>query len=182
MTESFKPTLLLSMPQMQDPNFARSVVLLCDYLPEGAFGLVLNHPTEEPASSMVQLVPPITGGNELVLCSGGPVEPQRGWILTAEQPEEPEYRTIVDGLYLSTSPALLRRLLEARPAPRARVLAGYAGWGPGQLDEELERSSWLMAGITLDLVFDIEPALMWETAIRRMGADPSTLQMSRGVH
>lgn len=182
MSESFKPTLLLSMPQMQDPNFARSVVLLCDYLPEGAFGLVLNRPTDEPASAMVQLVPPIASGNDIVLGSGGPVEPQRGWILTAEQPEEPGYRTIVEGLYLSTSPALLRRVLEIRPAPRARVLAGYAGWGPGQLDEELERSSWLMTDVTLDLVFDIDPAAMWETAIRRMGADPSTLQMSRGVH
>jgi putative transcriptional regulator len=131
---------------------------------------------------MVRLTPPVEFGNDLILSTGGPVEPDRGWILTAEQPAEPDYRTIVDGLYLSTSPMLLRRVLEARPAPRALVLAGYAGWGPGQLDEELEQSAWLMSEVALDLIFDTRPAIMWETAIRRIGADPSALQMSHGIH
>lgn len=182
MTEPFRPTLLLSMPQLQDPNFARTVVLLCDYVPEGAFGLVLNRPTDMPASSMVRLEPPIAAGNDLPLCLGGPVEPERGWILMADEPEDPEHRVICDGVYLSTSPNLLRQILAARPAPRARVLAGYAGWGPGQLDEELAQSSWLMGDVDRDLVFDVEPSRMWETAIRRLGADPSALQTSHGVH
>jgi putative transcriptional regulator len=182
MTEPFRPTLLLSMPQLQDPNFARAVVLLCDYVPEGAFGLVLNRPTEMPARSMVKLEPPLEAGNTLPLCIGGPVEPERGWILLAEEPSEPDYRTIREGIYLSTSPLLLRRILAARPAPRARVLAGYAGWGPGQLDVELAQSAWLMGEVDVDLVFDVEPSLMWETAIRRLGADPSALQTSHGVH
>ena len=182
MTDGFRPTLLLSMPQMTDPNFARSVVLLCDYLPEGAFGLVLNRPTDLPASEMVRLEPPVMRGNGLPLFIGGPVQPERGWILTGEQPEEPDFRTVVDGLYLSTSPNLLRRVLEARPEPRARVVAGYAGWGPGQLDEELAQSAWLMADVQLDLVFDVDATVMWETAIRRLGADPSLLQTSPGVH
>lgn len=76
--DTFRPTLLLSMPQLQDPNFARTVVLLCDFAPEGAFGLVLNRPTEMPATSMVKLDPPIVGGNGMPLCIGGPVEPERG--------------------------------------------------------------------------------------------------------
>ena len=77
---------------------------------------------------------------------------------------------------------LLREVLETRPAPRARVLAGYAGWGPGQLDDELAQSAWLMGDVDLDLVFDLPPDVMWETAIRRLGADPSALTMSHGVH
>jgi putative transcriptional regulator len=182
MSEPFRPTLLLSMPQLQDPNFARTVVLLCDFVPEGAFGLVLNRPTEMPASTMVRLDPPVSAGNELRLHVGGPVEPERGWILIGEEPEGPEYRTIRQGLYLSTSPALLRKVLESSPAPRARVLAGYAGWGPGQLDDELAQSAWLMAEVELDLIFDIDADRMWETAIRRLGADPSALQTSHGVH
>jgi putative transcriptional regulator len=182
MTDTFHPTLLLSMPQLRDPNFAQTVVLLCDFLPEGAFGLVLNRPTDAAASEMVRLTPPVEFGNDLILSTGGPVEPERGWILTAEEPAEPDYRTIVDGLYLSTSPLLLRRVLEARPAPRALVLAGYAGWGPGQLDEELEQSAWLMSEVALDLIFDTDAGIMWETAIRRIGADPSALQMSHGIH
>lgn len=182
MNDIFRPTLLLSMPQMQDPNFTRTVVLLCDYLPDGAFGIVLNRPTEMPASSMVRLDPPMEGGNELPLCIGGPVQPEHGWILVGEPPVGTDFRTIVDGLYLSTSPAVLRRVLQSRPAPRARVLAGYAGWGPGQLDEELAQSAWLMADVDVDLVFDVDSTVMWETAIRRLGADPSMLQTSRGVH
>jgi putative transcriptional regulator len=157
-------------------------VLLCDYLPEGAFGIVLNRPTDLPASTMVQLDPPIGGANELPLCIGGPVQPDRGWILVAEPPVGTDFRTIVEGLYLSTSPEVLRRVLQSRPAPRARVLAGYAGWGPGQLDDELAQSAWLMADVEVDLVFDVDSALMWETAIRRLGADPSMLQTSPGVH
>jgi putative transcriptional regulator len=130
---------------------------------------------------MVRLDPPVTDGNDMPLYIGGPVEPQRGWILLGEEPET-EFKTIRDGLYLSTSPTLLRQVLETRPAPRARVLAGYAGWGPGQLDEELAQSAWLMSDIDLDLIFDIRPPAMWETAIRRLGADPSTLTMGHGVH
>jgi putative transcriptional regulator len=113
---------------------------------------------------------------------GGPVEPQRGWILLGDQSQGSDARRIADGVYLSASPVLLRRVLEERPAPRARVLAGYAGWGPGQLDNELAESSWLIADVQPDLIFDIDPDVMWETAIRRLGADPTALQMSRGVH
>jgi putative transcriptional regulator len=178
----FRPVLLLSMPQLQDANFARTVVLLCDFIPEGAFGIVLNRPTDRPAREMVRLLPELQQGNDLPLCIGGPVEPERGWVLVADRPDEAEYRAIVEGVYLSSSPALLRRVLEARPAPRARVLAGYAGWGPGQLDEELAQSAWLMSDIELDLIFDIDASLMWETAIRRLGAEPGSLHTSHGVH
>jgi putative transcriptional regulator len=178
----FTPSLLLSMPQMQDPNFARTVVLLCDFRPEGAFGLVLNRPTEMAANEMVRLDPPLAGGNDLRLYIGGPVQPERGWILVPEVPDDPECRTIQEGLYLSASPLLLRRVLETHPTPRARVLAGYAGWGPGQLDEELAQSAWLIGDVHIDLVFDVDHSSMWETAIRRLGADPAALQTSHGVH
>jgi putative transcriptional regulator len=182
MNDTFRPTLLLSMPQMQDPNFSQTVVLLCDYLPDGAFGIVLNRPTENPASAMVNLDPPLRGTSELPLFVGGPVQPDRGFILLGSPPETADYRTVVDGLYLSTSPVTLRRVLETHPAPRARVLAGYAGWGPGQLDDELAQSSWLMSDVEVDLVFDVDASRMWETAIRRLGADPATLQSSPGIH
>lgn len=178
----FSPSLLLSMPQMIDPNFARTVVLLCDFRAEGAFGLVVNRPTEMSASEMVRLEPPIVAGNDLPLYVGGPVQPERGWILMAEPPDDPEYRTIQEGLYLSASPLVLRRVLEATPRPRARVLAGYAGWGPGQLDDELAQSAWLIGDVQLDLLFDVDPGAMWDVAIRRLGADPSALTTSHGVH
>jgi putative transcriptional regulator len=182
MNEVFRPTLLLSMPQMQDPNFARTVVLLCDYLPDGAFGLVLNRPTDMPAREMVRLSPPAVAPNDMPLFIGGPVQPERGWMLVTDPPASEEYRTIIDGLYLTASPDVLREILEAHPMPRARVIAGYAGWGPGQLDDELTQSAWLMGDVELDLIFDVPTGAMWETAIRRLGADPLSLQSSPGVH
>ena len=181
-THDFQPSLLLSMPQMQDPNFARTVVLLCEYGPDGAFGLVINRPTEMPAGDLVRLQPPVSSANDLRLYIGGPVQPERGWILTAERPQIAEYRTIREGLHLSSSPDLLRSVLEQRPAPRARVIAGYAGWGPGQLDDELAQSAWLIGDVELDLIFDVDATSMWDTAIRRLGADPAALQSSHGVH
>ena len=182
MSNEFKPALLLSMPQLQDPNFARSVVLLCEYGPDGAFGLVINRPTEMPASEMVRLDPPVPQANGMLLYVGGPVQPERGWILLPDPPADPDHRTVQDGLYLSASPLVLRAVLESTPPPRARILAGYAGWGPGQLDDELAHSAWLIGDVHLDLIFDVDPAEMWETAIRRLGADPSALQPSHGVH
>jgi len=180
---SLAPSLLLSMPQLIDPNFARSVVLLCEHAAEGAFGLIVNRPSEVVAASAVHLEPELAQPNDLPLLIGGPVEPHRGWILTSQPPAEVEYRELGAGLYLSASPVLLRRVLTARPLPkRTHVLAGYAGWGPGQLDAELADSAWLIAPVELDLIFEIPAAASWEMAIRRLGADPHLLQAGHGVH
>jgi putative transcriptional regulator len=176
------PALLLSMPQLMDPNFHRTVVLLCEHTPDGAFGLVINRPTDTNASEAVQLTPPPDRDGGLSLWTGGPVEPQRGWILMGqEQDDESDAILVSPGIYLSTSPLLLRRLIEIAP-PRTRVLTGYAGWGPGQLDAELSSSAWLIADVDPQLVFETAPDAMWETAIRSLGADPGKLQMGTGVH
>ncbi len=182
--QSLAPVLLLSMPQLADPNFHRSVVLLCEHGTEGAFGLVLNRPTETPATEVVRLGldPPPVLPDALHLWIGGPVEPQRGWILLREQPADADAVRVCEGVYLSASADLLRRLLAASPASGTRLLPGYAGWGPGQLDAELSASAWLMADVDVDIVFQTAPDRMWEAAIRRLGADPSSLQMSHGVH
>jgi putative transcriptional regulator len=171
------------MPQLVDPNFARSVILLCEHAPEGAFGLVVNRPSDIAAASAIHLEPPLEHANDMPLLIGGPVEPQRGWILTSQPPEDVHHKGLGAGLYLSASPVLLRKVLTSRPlARRTHVLAGYAGWGPGQLDAELAESVWLVAPVELDLIFEIPAAASWDMAIRRMGADPHLLQMGHGVH
>lgn len=182
-TMSLAPALLLSMPQLIDPNFARTVVLLCEHATEGAFGLIVNRPSQVSAADAVQMEPLIEHPNDLPLLTGGPVEPQRGWILTATAPDGVEARELGSGLFLSASPVLLRRALTMQPAPRrTHVFAGYAGWGPGQLDQELSDSAWLIMPVELDLIFEIPAAAAWEMAIRRLGADPHLLQMGHGVH
>ncbi len=173
------------MPQLVDPNFNRTVVLLCKHTDDGAFGLVVNRPLVTTGRVVVQLDPPVTTDQELRVWVGGPVQPERSWILVGEELDAFADVTgvaIAESLYLSTSPDLLRRLLE-NPVPRnARLVIGYAGWGPGQLEAELEASAWLISEVNRDLIFSTPPEQMWEQAIRRLGADPATLQMSRGVH
>lgn len=170
------------MPQLTDPNFARTVVLLCEHGPDGALGLVVNRTAEVHAAEAVEFEPPIDTPNDVPLHLGGPVEPERGWILTAHKPEV-EHKDLGGGLYLAASPSLLRETLESTSLPRrTMVLAGYAGWSAGQLDAELSDSAWLIAPLELDLIFEIPPAASWEMAIRRMGADPALLQMGHGVH
>jgi putative transcriptional regulator len=182
---SLAPALLLSMPQMMDPNFTRTVVLLCTHNDEGAFGLVVNRTLTTSGPVVVNLDPPVSIDRELQLWIGGPVEPESTWMLVGGPPpvETPSVGiTIAAGLALSNSPQLLRRLLEPDPPPSARLIVGYSGWGPGQLEAELQESAWLLSDVHADLIFDTPVEQMWERAIRRLGADPASLHVSRGVH
>ena len=195
---SLAPTLLLSMPQLVDPHFKRTVVLLCKHNDDGAFGLVLNRPLSTTGRVVVNVHSSVVGvahdvheesfstDRELEVWFGGPVEPHRSWILVGgaiEGDDETLGRMPVgDNLFLSTSPVLLRRLLEPNPPPGVRLMVGYAGWGPGQLEAELEASAWLISDVDRGLIFETPADRMWEAAVRRLGADPAALQMSKGVH
>jgi len=179
--ESLAPVLLVSMPQMLDPNFSKTVVLLAEYGAHGAFGLVLNRRMDEPASAIVTADEPLNIHPGMYLYTGGPVEPTRAWILTADVELDPEALEVMTGVYLSASPTLVRRTLESEPNPATRMVVGYAGWGAGQLDIELAEGSWLLAPVESDLIFANVDS-MWEAAIRRLGAEPSMLQGSSGVH
>lgn len=168
---------------MADPNFAQTVVLLCDYTEQGAFGLIVNRQMTEPAWTVIKTEPPITVDKDVRLWVGGPVDAGRTWVLMAEaQGPDDEQRVIAPGVLLSVSHELTVELLQAPPSTRARVIVGYSGWGPGQLDKEIAASGWLTMPVDPALIFGVPADDMWETAIRRLGTDPSALQTSSGVH
>jgi putative transcriptional regulator len=170
---------------MLDPNFSRTVVLLCTHNEDGAFGLVMNRPLLTTGRVIVNLDPPVSTDREVQVWIGGPVEQERTWILVGQELDQPEERRgarIAENLYLSTDPDLLCRLLEPSPPPLARLMVGYSGWAAGQLEQELQASAWLMSDVDREVIFETPADKMWEVAIRRLGADPHTLQMSRGVH
>ncbi|HXE81231.1 MAG TPA: YqgE/AlgH family protein [Vicinamibacterales bacterium] len=179
---SLAPALLLSMPQMNDPNFARTVVLLCQHDADGAFGLVINRPIITTARVIARDRPEDATEHELEVWVGGPVEPERSWILVHDNQDDEDAIRICDGVYLSTSATLLRRILDRSADSRTRLVAGYAGWGPGQLDAEIAASAWLSMSVDMDIVFDTPPEEMWTAAIRRLGATPGGLQTGQGVH
>lgn len=181
---SLAPSLLVAMPQMLDPNFTRTVVLLCEHGPQGTMGLVINRPTTTRVTSVVRLDPPVTAESDLMAWIGGPVETNRAWIVSGIDTETQDRVLLADGLFLSGSAEALRRCLVAPPEARRRhrFLLGYAGWGPGQLERELSESAWLNAPAHLDLIFDTPADDMWDATIRSLGIAPHALQMGPGVH
>lgn len=181
---SLVPTLLLAMPQLRDPNFERSVVLLCRQRKgEGSFGLILNHPLEVPLAELLIGRMRDELPSDFLAWSGGPVDPGRGWLLLGRDPEDGEATALGEGLFLSTSHAVLRRIVAQGGDDPAglRFFVGYAGWGDGQLEAELAQSAWLLAPVSGDLIFRTPPERMWEAAIRSLGVDPFALQMGGGV-
>ncbi len=177
---SLAPTFLVAMPQLQDPNFNKAVVLLCEHNEDGAMGLVVNRGTETRASEIVDFEPPPKADTGLEVAIGGPVDPARGWLVLSEEYEDAV--KIAEGVYLSASSDLLRDLVEGnKPTCHCRFLVGYAGWGPKQLDRELTDSAWLTVPLNRHLLFETPPDDVWELAIRQLGIDPNALTMGPGV-
>jgi putative transcriptional regulator len=176
------PGLLLAMPQLPDPNFQRSVVLLIEHNREGSWGLVVNRPTNVQVGDVLDQIDVCWEGGSSVVWQGGPVESQRGCILhpPIEQAVEAGIE-IVPGVILSTLPDQLQDLA-GRPSGQLRFLLGYAGWGAGQLEFEISQGSWLSAPASPELVFRTEAGRMWQAAIQSLGIDPTTLVPGVGVH
>lgn len=179
------PALLVAMPQVMDPFFHKSVVLLMHQDDEeGSFGLIVNRLTAMKVAEILSgLEIPWNGPDEAGAYFGGPVQPQLGSVLFADGPEglpeEARARLaaateVAPGLAVTHHVSDLRVLAEAPPA-RLRLFLGYAGWGAGQLVEEILRDDWLLAPVQEDLVFADDPDEVWERAVRSVGVDPATL-------
>jgi len=185
------PTLLLAMPQMTDPNFNRSVVLLCRHDEEGALGFVLNRPMDIDVADLLEGDFPVLSSPSLTAWQGGPVSPERGWLICRERPnqseEDPEeFLEVCRGIYMSSSQTHLRNVLEQDPEEggpqHSRLLLGYAGWGPGQLDAELIASAWLQIPVDENLIFETEATEVWDKGIRSLGVDPLSIAPGPGLH
>ncbi len=177
--------LLIAMPQLvADPNFARSVVLMIEHSEQGSLGLVVNRPLELSLGDVMRTLElEWEGEAEDPVYSGGPVQPQSGWVLhepVSLGTEQPPV-SVSSGIELSTSPDQLREIASSPPV-KVRFLLGYAGWAPGQLETELASGSWLVAPSTAKLIFDTRAEDMWETAIRSLGIEPATLISGSGIH
>jgi len=174
------PLLLMAMPQVQDPFFHRSVVLLLHHESEGSFGFIVNRPTGIKISEILKGMEVGWQGHEdAVAFFGGPVQPQQGTVLftpgaLATNGEEETATEVLPGVALTQHIGDLSRLAEA-PPDQFRLLLGYAGWGEGQLIEEILRNDWLVAPVRSDLVFAPDPETVWDEALRSVGVDPATL-------
>jgi putative transcriptional regulator len=148
-------------------TFHRSVVLVCQHDPNGAFGLILNQPTDRKLGEVIDTDLPVSL-QRLLIHTGGPVQPSALSYLHADR--ELSDGNVMENLSLGHDLEDLMALGRAdSPTGRIRVFAGYAGWAPGQLDDELRRESWLVHPASLDLVFQIPPGELWRQVLRSKG-------------
>lgn len=165
-----KGRLLLATPPLDDPNFDRTVIFMLEHRDDGALGVVINRPSDE------ELDEPLDRWNDLQsepqgVFLGGPVEPDALIALAyAREPviEPSDELSPVSGRVasadLTTDPAIVAGLVES-----VRVFRGYAGWGPGQLETEIETGSWLVLDAEPSDVFDDDPDDLWRSILRRQG-------------
>jgi putative transcriptional regulator len=171
--DSLQGHLLIAGGGLLDLNFRHTVVLVAEHSPLGAFGLVLNHPASikaaEAAPSLAQLVPP-----DDPVYLGGPVQPDSAMILADFEHPDFAAKTVVGSIGLlgdqdqSDRPAGIRR---------ARVFAGHAGWGPGQLESELTQQSWITEPALPEDVFSSSSAELWSRVLRRKGGEFAVLAL-----
>jgi putative transcriptional regulator len=167
--ESLRGSLLIAAPQLLDPNFRRTVVLIADHGDEGAMGVILNRPSGMTVSDAAPDLEPLVGP-EAPIFAGGPVQPTSGVVLAeVAEADEPVFGDVV----LVPGLGELADVIDG--AESVRVFAGYAGWGPGQLDGELEREDWILEPALPSDVFSEDPESLWGTVLERKGGQYALL-------
>jgi len=178
------PCLLLAIPQLADPNFEKSVVLLVENQEEGSVGLVLNQPTEVLVKDvLISLSMDWKGREDSCVWNGGPVMKEQGWVLHSAAGSEvlPKPVAVSDGIYLSGTSDQLKGLSES-PPEHTRFFLGSSGWGKDQLEAEIAQGWWLTLEVDYELVFETPPQDVWEKAFRSLGIDPGTFTFNSTIH
>lgn len=183
---SLAASFLIAAPQLQDPNFRRSVVLVVQHDEEATVGLVVNRRSDVLAAKICRDLGIEWPGDPAARVGyGGPVQTNSGWVLFGDPapPDRAQVTEVSAGLYVTSSADALRRLSTAEPPPDdLRFLLGYAGWAPGQLEHELALGAWLVVPADRQVIFGMDPATIWDNVLRALGIDPATLISTPGVH
>jgi len=160
--------MLISEPFLHDPNFGRSVVFLCECGEDGTVGFILNRPTKYSLNDVLDNV----NAPELKIYEGGPVNTDSLHLLH-RMGDELGGKEVMQGIYLGGSYEKLKDIIiDHNYAPtHIRLFAGYAGWSPGQLENEIKQGAWLVAEALKELIFETEPEQIWAQAVRSLGDD-----------
>ena len=183
MEGSLAGKLLIAMPQMGDPRFEHAVILMCLHGPEQAMGLILNKPRPLRLGDVLSHLEIRMSGDvsSRAVLFGGPVKEDRGYVLHSDDFFiEEATQVVTPGIGLTATREVLESLSGNHP-PRQFVLAlGYAGWGPGQLEDELAQNAWLIADPEDAIVFDEDFDHKWVRAIKQLGIHPSQIMGDAG--
>jgi len=171
--QSLKGQLLIAGPGLIDPNFRRTVVLVGEHSEEGALGVILNRASESTVDEAVPELTTLVAGLDTIHV-GGPVQPSAIVVLAEFGQPDRAGSLVLGSVGFLPSEVDPDELGELR---RARVFAGYAGWGPGQLDGELDEGSWIVEPALPDDVFTADPDALWSDVLRRKGGPFSVLAL-----
>ena len=170
---SLQGHFLMSMPQLNGSYFGQSLILMCEHNADGALGLIVNKPTNIEVRKMLEELdiasPPAVTGQKVF--EGGPVAQDRGFVVHSRELENSDCLKLGDSIYLSGATAALTELLEAPERYEYLVLLGYAGWGAGQLEQELKDNSWLTVEATSTVVFETPAERRLNAAAAELGID-----------
>ena len=159
--------LLVAAPGVGDPRFERTVILIVEQGPDGTLGIVVNKPIgEQPLASVFKALGQKDGDatGSVRVFSGGPVQPEVGFVVHSPDYRRPETVAITDRLSMTSSTAILRDIGDRRGPAKVLVAFGYAGWGPDQLEHEIEQRAWGIAEADPTLVLDEDRDNVWEDA------------------
>jgi putative transcriptional regulator len=180
---SLKSQLLIAMPALQDPNFARTVTYICEHGDHGAMGIVLNRPTELRLADVLKHMK-IEGGmgasGEQMVFLGGPVEEERGFVLHTSTEPWDSTLPVTDEISITTSRDILEAMAHGDGPDQTLVALGYAGWGAGQLEKELQENAWLSGPASQQILFELPPEQRWEAAAKLLGVDLNLLSNDAG--
>jgi putative transcriptional regulator len=180
--DALAPGFLLAPPPLSDPNFDRSIVLLAAHEPEGSMGFIVNRPGPRRLRALLDEleIPTRVADREVLI--GGPVSLSSGFVLYEHEPGRPVGPGMAISATLSITPSrdVLESAARGELPGRFDLLLGYAGWAPGQLDDELRRGSWLHAPFDAELVFDVPVDRRWDECFARLGVNPFGFVSVRG--
>ena len=180
-----KGQLLVAMPGMLDPRFARSVIFICAHSDDGSMGFVLNQPVASPKLSEIldELeidVDDPEAADQIMVFRGGPVEQGRGFVLHSQDYSTPASTRVDDLACVTATLDALRRLASENPPHRSIMLLGYAGWSAGQLAEEILQNGWLTTPATHEILFETNHVRQYEAALASLGISEELLSAESG--
>lgn len=174
---------LIAMPGMEDPNFTRGVTLLCQHNEDGALGITINRESGFRLGEVFDQLglscdDPAIAGQPVYI--GGPVHPERGFVLHSNDRKWEATAQVGEGICISTSRDILEAIAAGEGPEKFIIALGYAGWGSGQLEDEIRHNAWLNVMATAEIIFDQPVAKRWEQAVARLGIDVDRLQPAGG--
>lgn len=174
---------LIAMPGLRDPNFFHTVTYICEHSAEGTLGIVINRPSQVVLRDVLQHMDVSANDPSIAqqtVYRGGPVQTERGFVLHSPPGDWDSTLKITDDIALSTSRDVLENIAQGKGPKRSLVALGYAGWGAGQLEQELAQNAWLSGPADTAILFDLPHEQRWHAAAALLGVDLSLLSHDAG--